>query len=398
MTAQLIAPGQQTHLRAVPDHAPDDTAFEALYSEHFDRLRRFVLGLTGQATLAEDVAQETLLRAYLRRDTIDFDRPLWPWLKCVAVRLVVDSSRVQRRESLDPDPAVETATDSFDVTVERQLLSDALKCLPVRQRVALGLRYLENWKSAEVAAALGLSRVAAEQLLLRARRRLSTEYLALGGESTGWRVALWPLLFVLSRLRDRSAKLRQVFHGTGAQVSMTVESATNMVAVVAMGSMFLAGGVAMAAPAPREAAAVRVVHATAFHASPVRAVPVPAAAPQVARPAAVRAAQKAPAATVAVAGAAASPASPQTPTRATEVTVATPIAGAPAGPTAGAKGTRTQERALLAGEVGARPGEDGPGGDVEVDIPCSNGVVTEAACVVYDSATSAASGAPQTSP
>ena len=389
MTAQLVAPDQQTHLRAVPDHRTDDAAFEALYAEHFDRLRRFVLGLTGHASLAEDVAQETLLRAYLRLDSIDLDRPLWPWLKCVAVRLVVDNSRVARRESLDPDPEVETATDTFDVTVERQLLSEALRCLPVRQRVALGLRYLENWKSAEVAAALGLSRVAVEQLLLRARRRLSAEYLALGGEGTGWRLALWPLLFVVSRLRDRTAKARQVLGGSAAQVSLTVEGATNMVAVVAMGSMFLAGGVALAAPAPQEAGReVRVVHASAFHAAGVRAVAVPA--PRVATSPVVTAPRPAPAVRAGAASAE-TPAAPAAQQRVSEVRVEAPVTNAPASPTAGATRRRTADEAAVVGDARARIGESAPGTGVEVSIPCSNGEVMAAACAAYDAADQGAS-------
>lgn len=395
MTAQPLASDQQAHLRAVPTQSADDTVFEALYSEHFDRLRRFVLGLTGQAALAEDVAQETLLRAYVRMDTIDFDRPLWPWLKCVAVRLIVDNSRVQRRESLDPDPAVESPIDTFDVTVERQLLSDALRSLPPRQRIALGLRYLENWKSAEVAAVLGMSRVAVEQLLLRGRRRLSAEYLALGGEATGWRVALWPLLFVLSRLRDRTAKMRQAFGGSTAQMSLTIEGATNMVAVVAMGSMFVAAGAALAAPAPAEVAGrVEAAHASVFHAPDVRAEAVPwravADAPartSVAPREATR--EQAPAAASAASTAGSAPASD---TRVTRVGVAAPAAikDAPASPVASASGTRTQEKALVRGSISVRAGNNVPAVHAKVEVLCSGGAVTQAGCAAYDTADGAA--------
>ena len=389
MTADLIAADRQDRLRVVTEPSDDDALFEALYAEHFDRLRRFVLGLTGQGTLAEDVAQETLLRAYLRMDTMDFDRPLWPWLKCVAVRLVVDSKRALRRESLDPEPALEPSTDTFDTTVERQLLIDALRGLPVRHQVVLGLRYVEEWKSAEVGAVLGLSRVAVEQLLLRARRRLSAEYLALGGESTGWRVVLWPVVYVLSRIRDRSAKLRQVLNGGGvAQLPMTVEGATNMVAAVAMGSILLAGGAALAASAAADAPRrVEAVHASAFHAVEVRAEATPASATEAITERSADATRKAtPRSQKARAVTSSAPATAPRAARVTKVRVGAPAAikQAPAAPLASATGTRTQEKALLRGKASVRVGDRAPVASAELHVPCSSGTVTRTGCAAYD--------------
>ena len=400
MTAQLLAPQRQDRPRLVPDAPADDVGFEAVYSEHFDRLRRFVLGMTGQASLAEDIAQETLLRAYMRMETFDLDRPLWPWLKCVAVRLVVDHSRSQRRETLDPDPAEETASDTFDVTVERQLLADALQSLPVRQRVALGLRYLENWKSAEVAAALGLSRVAVEQLLLRARRRLSAEYLAIGGEAgAGLRVALWPLLFVLSRLRERGAKLRQYLNGTATtQLTMSVEGATQVVAVVAMGSVLLAGGVAMAATAPRVAPARQaVVHASAFHAEQVRAPAADVAAREASRTQAVaqpRRAVGSSAGASAVSAETPAPAAPAAEVTRIEVGTPAPVGKAPAQPMAHATKAKTDEEVAVTVGIGGRLDETPAGGISETLVNCSGGVVTEAACSAVDAVDTTTADAP----
>lgn len=395
MSAELVAPGQQHHLRPVPNHGPADAAFDAVYREHFDRLRRFVLGMTGNESLAEDIAQETLLRAYVRMEKFDFDRPLWPWLKTVATRLVFDHSRAQKRESLEADPVAETETDTFDVTVERPLLAKALRCLPARQRVAVGLRYLEDWKAAEVAEALGLSRVAAEQLLLRARRRLSAEYLAQGGEpATALRLALWPLLVFVTGLRDRIARLRQ-FMGTStaAQLPMSIDGATQMVAAAAFGGVLLAGGVAFAAtapPSPAETPAVR--HASVFHADDVRAgvraqvdtaaAPAPRAQNQPAKAAAPAAG-----AGSALGTAAQDETSPSaSAAKVTRLEVETaPVDQAPAGSGTQLTKERSTERYLLKGRVEGRAG-----GDVvaetapAVEANCTTSLVVGAACAALD--------------
>ena len=71
-------------------------SFEALYREHHRRLYRFCLGMTRSHAVAEDIAQETLLRAFLHAADLDPHRSPWPWLKKVATRLVYDHTRSQR--------------------------------------------------------------------------------------------------------------------------------------------------------------------------------------------------------------------------------------------------------------------------------------------------------------
>lgn len=394
MSAELVAPGRQDHLRPVPNHEPADAAFDAVYREHFDRLRRFVLGMTGNDSLAEDIAQETLLRAYVRMEKFDFDRPLWPWLKTVATRLVFDHSRAQKRESLEAEPVGETASDTFDVTVERPLLAKALRCLPARQRVAVGLRYLEDWKAAEVADALGLSRVAAEQLLLRARRRLSAEYLAQGGEPvSALRVALWPVLVFFTGLRDRIARFRQ-FMGTStaAQLPMSLDGATQMVAAAAFGGVLLASGVALAATAPRAVEPTAVRHASVFHADDVRAaVRTPAeaaaAAPARAQVQPLKAASPAGSAGSALGTAAQETTTSQPATKVTRLGVETqaPVDQAPAGSGTQVTKERSAEKYLLKGRVEGRAGgnviaETAPA----LEANCTTSQVVGAACAALD--------------
>ena len=75
----------------------------ALYSEHGGPLLGYVLRLTGgDRTQAEDVVQETLLRAWRHPDALT-GRPVRPWLFTVARNLVVDAHRARRARPPETD-------------------------------------------------------------------------------------------------------------------------------------------------------------------------------------------------------------------------------------------------------------------------------------------------------
>lgn len=160
---------------------------DALFREFFPRLVTTITPMTRDKALAEDVAQETLIRLFANVDGLDLGEPIWPWLKTVAVRLGLDQLRRDRRETLSdldevsvlgPAPSYRDAYTSEDAP---QLIV-ALKQLEPRHRLAVALRYLEDEDPAETAQSFGLSKPAFEQLLFRARRRLAVEYRLVLGE------------------------------------------------------------------------------------------------------------------------------------------------------------------------------------------------------------------------
>ena len=240
--------GMEGHLRALP--TPQSPDFEDLYREHFDRLRRFCLGMTGRESVAEDIAQETLLRAYIRMEKLDLSRPMWPWLKQVATRLVYDHTRGEREIcSEESELAVDACADVADQLAERDLVARVLRRLPARQRAAVTLRYLEDWKAGELAELFNLPRPAVEQLLLRARRSLGAEYRRLDAERI--RLALWPLLALLGRWRDRAVRAAtNVSHTGGSSAASVMDVTTQAMVAVVVSSTLIAGGMAFADPIP----------------------------------------------------------------------------------------------------------------------------------------------------
>jgi RNA polymerase sigma-70 factor (ECF subfamily) len=151
-----------------------EDASQTLYLRYFPRVVRFAYRRVGDHSLAEDIAQEALVRALDHIESFDVSRPMWPWLKAIASNLIVDhvrrcsdEERCYARLGLPPPEGT---------TAEDEALSEALANLPVRQRIAIALRYLDDWDPTQVADFLGLNRNAVEQLLFRARRRLKAEY------------------------------------------------------------------------------------------------------------------------------------------------------------------------------------------------------------------------------
>lgn len=139
-----------------PD-APDgfEEAFDLLFRRAFLVARRVL----GDRTTSEDVAAETLARAFAHWSRIG-DQP-WRegWVVRVATNLAIDVARKGSRVSdrpieVDAVTAEDTATD---VVALRVTLAVALRRLPKRQREAIALRYLAGLSEAEVAEALHVS-------------------------------------------------------------------------------------------------------------------------------------------------------------------------------------------------------------------------------------------------
>jgi RNA polymerase sigma-70 factor (sigma-E family) len=132
--------------------------FEEFAAERLPGVLRFAAVLTGDRTVAEDLAQEVLIRAQSRwRKIGSLDRPDYYVRKMIlneflswrrqSWRLVPSgrSSDVDRRSA--PDHAVGY--------VERDALVAELGKLPPRQRAVLALRYYEGLSDTEIADALG---------------------------------------------------------------------------------------------------------------------------------------------------------------------------------------------------------------------------------------------------
>lgn len=139
----------------------DDALMRALYEAHAAPLYAFVLRLVdGDRHRAEDVVQETLLRAWRNAEKLDRAAgSVRPWLVTVARRIVIDDhrSRRARPREVDPDPLDSVpAADEIDRALRLMLISEAMADLTPAHRQVLVETYLRGGSVAEAARSLGV--------------------------------------------------------------------------------------------------------------------------------------------------------------------------------------------------------------------------------------------------
>lgn len=156
-----------------------DDELERLFRTYHAPLVRYLTRRLGDRDWAEEVAQETFLRA-LRQERLSSERS---WLFAVATNLVRDEARRSERqrrhlallaaevrsESIEPEPT------SMERAEDAALARQAIDALAERDRLALLMRE-EGLNYEEIAEALGLSVGSVGTTLARARRRLAEAY------------------------------------------------------------------------------------------------------------------------------------------------------------------------------------------------------------------------------
>jgi RNA polymerase sigma-70 factor, ECF subfamily len=182
-------------MTAMAGRAPDQGGgldpkdFDGLVAEHAPALFRLARSLGADPARAEDLVQETFLRAYERRDQ-HRGGSVQGWFRRILHNLAVDHARAPSRREV-PVAEVESrwADDAYTVDVAevveraqmREELEDALVHLPFPYRAAVVLHDVEGWPSREIADAMDITLPAAKQRLRRGRMMLVTA-LAAGAE------------------------------------------------------------------------------------------------------------------------------------------------------------------------------------------------------------------------
>jgi RNA polymerase sigma-70 factor (ECF subfamily) len=151
-------------------------------------LRRIALAITGDPGLADDVAQDAMMKVLRALPRFDATRPLGPWVRTIARNTARNAQRGERtRTAFDPDPLGEAAIESPRTdSVERALdldgaartALDAFTLLSARQREILELVDHQGLSPSEAARELDLAPGTVRATLHTARRTLRRALLA----------------------------------------------------------------------------------------------------------------------------------------------------------------------------------------------------------------------------
>jgi RNA polymerase sigma-70 factor (ECF subfamily) len=155
--------------------------FEQLCEPHRADVYRFAFWLSRDRSVAQDVVQETLLRAWRSIDSLEEDGKARAWLLTIARREHARLHERKRLETVDVDDlaaAQDPALGRVDADDDR--LDDvraAIEALPAEYREPLVLQVLMGFSTEEIAAQLGLTAGAVCTRLSRARQKLRSALL-----------------------------------------------------------------------------------------------------------------------------------------------------------------------------------------------------------------------------
>lgn len=148
----------------------DNDKFSEWMKEWADTVTRFAYHHSGNATLSQDIAQETFLRAY-RHARSRGELPTAGWLFKVAAHIAIDEFRRARREHLGVE---EIEGHHNGPTSEDMEVLDVLRRLSSADRECLVLFYFRDWPIEKVASHLKVPPSTIRTRLFRARERFRT--------------------------------------------------------------------------------------------------------------------------------------------------------------------------------------------------------------------------------
>lgn len=161
----------------------------SIFQEDYQRIFRYIMRMVRDTAEAEDLTQETFLRAYHRRDSLRDEGARTAWLYRIATHVSLDRIRQYARRNpmesdtdLDQVEIAEPDTPSLQQALERDEMSECVQSylnrLSDSYRAMILLHDMHELTASEIAQLLGESLATIKIRLHRARRKLS---LALGG-------------------------------------------------------------------------------------------------------------------------------------------------------------------------------------------------------------------------
>ena len=167
------------------------SAFEQIVRRYQRPVISLIARMTGDRALAEDLAQETFVKAFRNLDAFDPARRLSSWLFRIAHNTTIDALRRLKPDLVDldafpegdarGDPAAPPVPDGVEQAALSAAHNQALRGLRPGYRAAIALRYDQDLPFDEIGQILGVPEVTARTYVHRARKALARSL-----EAVGW--------------------------------------------------------------------------------------------------------------------------------------------------------------------------------------------------------------------
>ena len=153
--------------------ASREQQFNQLVSVYMDDLYRYGYWLTGDKAVADDLVQETMVRAWKSLHKLQNPKAVKGWLITILRRENARRfERYQPQQSVIPTEELAAKKSEYDTSTEAFVLRQALQKLPEEYREPLLLQVINGYSQKEIAAQLGISVAGAGTRLFRARQKM----------------------------------------------------------------------------------------------------------------------------------------------------------------------------------------------------------------------------------
>lgn len=164
---------QGLNLNNKTKHQSNNELFSTLVTQYADDLFRYAYWLAGSKTVAEDLVQDTLMRAWKSVHRLNDQKAVKSWLFTIVRR--ENARRFERKQAefsnIESADIAEKKTQ-YDTSTEAFVLRRALEQLPIEYREPLLLQVEYGFSQKEIANQLGISTAGAGTRLFRARNKL----------------------------------------------------------------------------------------------------------------------------------------------------------------------------------------------------------------------------------
>lgn len=148
--------------------------YESLVRALSTEIYRYAYWLSGDPTVADDLVQETFLRAWKALDSLKDDKAAKAWLITILRR--ENARRFERKQfdltDIDDHPVADAQGTSLEQQVDNDLLRKQIAALPEEYREPLVLQVQHGFNGEEIASIMGLNRNTVMTRLFRARNQL----------------------------------------------------------------------------------------------------------------------------------------------------------------------------------------------------------------------------------